>query len=84
MCTLLITYYWKISMHMTGIGGLCGAFLLLGIVWPVDLRLILAGLFFIAGIVGSSRLVLQVHTPAQVAAGFIAGLLPQLSLLLLV
>ncbi len=83
MCTLLITYYWKISMHMTGIGGLCGAFLLLGIVWPVDLRLILAGLFFIAGITGSSRLILQAHSPSQVAAGFAAGLLPQLSLLLL-
>lgn len=84
MLTLVITYYWKISMHMTGIGSLCGAFLLLSIVWPIDIRLLLAALFLIAGIIGTSRLLLQAHSPAQVAAGFAAGILPQLSLLLLV
>ncbi len=84
MLTLVITYYWKISMHMTGIGGLCGAFLLLSIVWPIDIRLLLAVLFLIAGITGTSRLLLQAHTPSQLAAGFAAGILPQLSLLLLV
>jgi membrane-associated phospholipid phosphatase len=84
LTTLIVTYFWKISMHMTGIGGLCGAFLLLGIVWPVDIRFILAGLFVIAGMTGTSRLLLNAHTPAQVAAGFFAGFLPQLSLLLLV
>jgi membrane-associated phospholipid phosphatase len=45
--------------------------------------LILAALFLVAGIVGSSRLILNVHTPAQVAAGFAAGFAPQISLLLL-
>ena len=84
LTTLIVTYFWKISMHMTGIGGLCGAFLLLGIVWPVDIRFILAGLFVIAGMTGTSRLLLNAHTPSQVAAGFFAGFLPQLSLLLLV
>ena len=81
--TLFITNYWKISMHMTGIGGLCGSFLLLSIIWPIDLRLILAALFLVAGIIGSARLILDVHTPAQVAAGFFAGFAPQISLLLL-
>lgn len=81
--TLFITNYWKISMHMTGIGGLCGSFMLLSFIWPIDLRLIIAALFLVAGIVGSSRLILNVHTPAQVAAGFAAGFAPQISLLLL-
>lgn len=81
--TLFITNYWKISMHMTGIGGLCGSFMLLSFIWPIDLRLIIAALFLVAGIVGSSRLILNVHTPAQVAAGFAAGFVPQISLLLM-
>ena len=81
--TLFITNYWKISMHMTGIGGLCGSFMLLSFIWPIDLRLIIAALFLVAGIVGSSRLILNVHTPAQVAAGFAAGFSPQISLLLM-
>jgi membrane-associated phospholipid phosphatase len=71
-------------MHMTGIGGLCGSFLLLSVIWPIDLRLILATLFLVAGIIGTARLILNVHTPAQVAAGFFAGILPQVSLFLLI
>jgi hypothetical protein len=83
LITLLITYYWKISMHMTGIGGLCGAMLLCALAWQIDLRFIIAGLFVVAGITGSSRLILNAHTPYQLVAGFLAGLIPQLSLLLL-
>jgi hypothetical protein len=83
LITLLITYYWKISMHMTGIGGLCGAMLLCALVWQIDLRFIIAGLFVVAGITGSSRLILDAHNPNQIVAGFLAGLVPQLSLLLL-
>jgi len=81
--TLFITNYWKISMHMTGIGGLCGSLLLCSIAWPIDIRWMLAGVFLIAGIIGSSRLILNAHTPAQVGAGFFAGLLPQLAILLI-
>jgi membrane-associated phospholipid phosphatase len=81
--TLIVTYYWKISMHMTGIGGVCGAFLTLAFIWPIELRLLLAALFLLAGIIGSSRLILNAHTSSQVALGFLAGFLPQLSLLLL-
>ncbi len=81
--TMVVTRYWKISMHMTGIGGLCGSLLLCSIAWPIDIRWMLAAVFLIAGIIGSSRLILNAHTPAQVSAGFFAGLLPQLAILLI-
>ena len=81
--TFGITYFWKISMHMTGVAGLCGAFVTLTVLWPVDFRLLLAVLFMLAGAIGSARLYLQAHTPAQVTAGFFAGFLPQLAILLL-
>lgn len=80
--TLIVSRYWKISMHMTGIGGLCGSLLLCALMWPVDIRFLLAGVFLAAGITGSSRLILNAHTPAQVAAGFFAGFVPQLIILI--
>lgn len=76
--TLLVTNYWKISMHMTGIGCVIGAFLTLACIWPVDVRIILAILFLLAGIIGSSRLLLRAHDGWQVTAGFFAGFLPQM------
>jgi hypothetical protein len=79
-----ITRFWKISMHMTGIGGLCGSILLCAFVWQVDLRILLAFLFLLAGAIGSARLILNAHTPMQVLAGFFNGFLPQLAILLLV
>jgi hypothetical protein len=78
LSTLVITYYWKISLHMTGIGGLCGAILSLAIIWPVELRFMLVVLFLVAGLTGSSRLLLRAHDSWQLAGGFFAGFLPQL------
>jgi membrane-associated phospholipid phosphatase len=81
--TLVVTNYWKVSLHMTGVGGLIGGFLALSLIWPVDLRLLLFFMFLIAGITGTSRLLLNVHTSAQVAVGFFVGFIPQLSLILI-
>ena len=81
--TLLITWVWKISLHMTGIGALCGAMLLCGFLWQIDVRILLAALFLSAGIIASSRLILKAHSPSQLAAGFSAGFLPQLMLVVL-
>lgn len=76
--SLIVTQYWKISLHMIGIGGVCGGILALAIIWPVDLRLLIGGLFIIAGLTATARLVLNAHNLAQVFAGFFAGFLPQL------
>jgi hypothetical protein len=82
--SLLISAWWKISLHMTGIGGLCGALLMSSLIWQTDLRLHMALMFFIAGLVGSARLALNAHTPAQVGIGFLNGYLPQVLLLIFV
>lgn len=81
--TLMVSAWWKISMHMTGIGGLCGSLVLAAVVWQLDLRFLMAGAFLVAGIVGTSRLQLKVHTLSQVWAGFLAGFLPQAAWILL-
>jgi hypothetical protein len=81
--TLTVSAWWKISMHMTGIGGLCGSLLMASVVWDLDLRYFLALGFLVAGITGTARLRLNVHTPAQIGAGFLAGFLPQAALIML-
>lgn len=70
---LLINFYWKISAHTIGIGGLLGGIMgvarihLLNPYWAFILVIVIAGL------VGTSRIFLKRHTPMQVYAGFCLG-----------
>ncbi|MBR8534749.1 PAP2 family protein [Carboxylicivirga sediminis] len=70
---LLITLFWKISMHMIGIGGLTGALLALSFRFGLDIWILFSLAIIIAGMVGTARLYLKAHTPAQVHTGFILG-----------
>lgn len=75
LLVLLVTLFWKISIHMTGIGGLTGLILALSLSFQVDLFMILVLAIIVSGFLASVRLYLQVHTISQVAAGFFAGFL---------
>lgn len=72
--TLLLTVRWKVSAHMVGIGGLLGAFLALMWLHGVQAPLVLCGLFTAAGALGSARLLVGDHSPAQVYVGLALGL----------
>jgi membrane-associated phospholipid phosphatase len=72
---MMVSVRWKISAHMAGIGGLIGAFIALSFRLGLNSSFALAVLIGIAGLIGSSRLVLGKHTPAQVYAGFLTGFL---------
>jgi len=71
--TMLVNFLWKISIHMTGIGGAVGALLGLSFERIVDLPGFLIASILVAGLVGYSRIRVNAHTPAQVYAGFITG-----------
>jgi len=71
---LLITLKWKISAHMTGIGALTGVLVVFSYTLKSDLTVYLASALVVAGLVGSSRLLLNYHTPPQIYAGFGLGL----------
>ena len=73
--TLIINWFWKISAHMIGIGGLTGLILALSIKLTVSIETILICVVIIAGIIGSSRLKLNQHNPAQIYAGYALGLI---------
>ena len=74
LCTLIISFKWKISAHMTGIGGLAG--LVFFLIWSlqIDLQFILILTIVAAGLIGSARLQMKAHDPAQVYTGFMTGL----------
>lgn len=68
-----INFYWKISAHMLGIGGLLGAVLgICRIQMMNPYQMFILGFLF-AGMLGVSRIWLGRHTPMQVYAGFLLG-----------
>jgi hypothetical protein len=69
----MITWRWKISNHMAGIGGITGMVLAISIEWILNLQWVTAVLFLIAGLVGFARLSDSDHTPAQVYTGYLLG-----------
>lgn len=71
----LISYFWQVSAHAAGMGGLVGYIGSLMLLYDEPLLKIP---FFIslllAGLVISSRLKLGAHTPSQTYIGFTIGL----------
>lgn len=73
MLVAMISILWKISAHMTGMGGALGITLVLSIIYRVDLSSIACLISLIAGLVGWARLYLNHHTIKQVNYGFLLG-----------
>jgi membrane-associated phospholipid phosphatase len=70
---LLISWKYKISMHTASAGGVLGMLLGLHIQAYVSIIPLISLCFFLSGLIGSARLILRAHTPAQVYSGFLLG-----------
>lgn len=70
---LVVSTFWKISVHMIGMGGVTGAFTALSLQLMLDIPLLIVVLIAMSGLTGFARLKLQAHTPLQVLAGYISG-----------
>jgi len=68
-----ISMRWKISAHAAAIGGLVGVVLGLSFRLQENPVRLLSILILTAGLVGTSRLILEKHTQSQVYAGFLTG-----------
>lgn len=79
----LINFWWKISLHSTGVGALISLVIILAFKMYTPLVWYLISVIIIAGIVLSSRLRLNTHSPLQVWLGFLTGFLG-LSLFMLI
>ena len=69
-----VTFFWKMSAHMTGIGGLLAVLGVLGIYFPsLKLAYLLVAVVVLGGSVASARLYLDAHSPSEVYVGLLVG-----------
>ena len=73
LVSISINFFWKISLHMVGMGGLTGVFLVLSLKMGVDIFPLLALVILLSGIVGYARLKINSHNPPQVYTGYSVG-----------
>ncbi len=76
---LAISYFWKISAHLVGWGGIVGLILVLSFRFNTDLMLYLIIAVMAAGITAFARLRLDEHKPLQVYSGFLLGFIIMLT-----
>lgn len=74
----IVNLKWKISAHMVGIGGLTGALIATSFLLNVNLITYITLSILISGLVASSRLILNAHSPSQLIAGFLMGMICQI------
>jgi len=72
--TTIITYFYKISLHSIGIGGLTGILLSFYYVMKTDSIKSIIFIIIIGGVIMSARLILNKHTFSQTIIGYITGL----------
>lgn len=72
----IVTFFWKMSAHMTGAGGLLAVVVVLGVKFPsFEVLYPMLSALLLCGLIASSRLYLQAHRPMEIYAGFFAGFL---------
>lgn len=75
--TMIVNFWWKISAHAAGMGGLVALMIHIAArslnVW--EIQWVAMAVIVVAGLVCSCRLILQRHTLGQLAAGFTLGFL---------
>jgi len=77
----ILSNFWKISLHMLGIGGVLGVLVAIHIIYKSNFSLIII-FILLSGILGSSRLNEKAHNKPQVYIGFLIGLLIELIVVL--
>jgi len=70
----LISYWWKISLHLMGLGGLSGFLLACATQSYFSALPLIMISFIVSGLLSSARLNNGDHKPAQVYAGYLVGL----------
>lgn len=69
----IINIWWKISVHSAAIGGVTGALLAFAVIFSFNPIWWLCFVLVLAGIVGTSRMVLRQHSLSQIVGGYCLG-----------
>ncbi|MFW5755410.1 MAG: hypothetical protein ACOCWK_02335 [Tangfeifania sp.] len=72
---LLISFKWKISSHMAALGAITGAVLALAFRTGINPVFSVLVLVLASGLTGTSRLIVQKNSLAQIVAGYFLGLI---------
>jgi len=78
----IISKFWKISLHMLGLGGLIGVLVSLQYLYG-GLNSMIIYFMLIAGITAMARIYLKAHNHKQIYAGFIVGFIIECVIILL-
>ena len=71
----IVNVWWKISTHTAAIGGVTGALLAFSFLFAFNPVWWLCLTILVAGLLGSSRIILRPHTLSQLLIGYAVGLL---------
>ncbi len=75
LITAIVSVKWKISAHLTGIGGLIASIFIVSLSTNVNSSLVVCVAVLSAGLLAAARLQLNRHTPMQLIAGFLNGIM---------
>ncbi|WP_291529256.1 hypothetical protein [Bacteroides sp. UBA939] len=78
---IIVNLKWKLSEHMAGMGAIIGGLVSFSVLFGYNPVWWLCLFILIAGILGTSRIVLRHHTLGEVLVGFTVGLISSLSVL---
>jgi len=73
LITLLITTFYRLSLHAAGIGGLLVLIIFMVVFYDITTAWQLTAVLVVGGAVMSSRIYLDDHTPSEVWTGLAAG-----------
>jgi membrane-associated phospholipid phosphatase len=71
---IIVTLWWKISMHTAAIGGVAGALMAFAELFRFNPVWWLCLIFLLSGLLGTARIILRQHSLAQVLVGFFIGM----------
>ena len=74
LCTI-ITFYYKISLHMLGIGGIIGLLLYVSILHQGDTMVFIIPAILVSGLLGTARMLAGGHQPLEIYAGWGLGVI---------
>ena len=72
VCALL-NVWWKVSTHMASMGGLFGTVIAFSYLFYFNPLIPMCCMLMLAGVMGTSRMLLRQHSLAQVIVGFLIG-----------
>ncbi len=73
MTLMFVSFFWKISLHMAGIGGLIALTIFLDFTFHINLFYLILSQLLLSGIIAAARLYSNAHKPSEIVVGFLVG-----------